>query len=162
MKILRRHWILLFLAASVVIWAGFHSLSFTRNLSPGPYRLAGIVEARDSYLVSEGHGSRGKKFERLVMQLISPALPGKYEHARLMTVDDTIAVLGPPDLIKKHSGSLDLIYLFDRVGKKDWFVDIEFSKSDPYADFYFNARSELDEGAFQPFSERRLTEMISR
>lgn len=112
-----------------------------------------IDQARKAYMTQEGHQARGAKFSELALMMDSATYPGKHASGRLYTQKEIIDLLGPPDLVRHGKSETEFAYFHDRFGKRDWAVYVSFSKSDPYAEFGYNASDVRDHSMWEKFNE---------
>jgi hypothetical protein len=82
---------------------------------------ASLIQFHQDYIVNEGYTRRGARFQRLAGAI---ELGQKKEP---MTEYDALILLGPPDYGDGKKYGSQFIYLFDRTGHQDGYVEFNFN-----------------------------------
>src|SRR5258706_9082664 len=82
---------------------------------------ASLIQFHQDYITNEGYTRRGARFQRLAGAI---ELGPKKEP---MTEYDALILLGPPDYGDGKKNGSQFIYLFDRTGHQDGYVEFNFN-----------------------------------
>jgi hypothetical protein len=113
-----------------------------------------LLGLQQEYEAGEGPNRRGKRFEALVGAIDSV----RWKEPPL-TEMELLEWLGPPDYGDSDERGASYLYLYDRFGAKDWYVEFELDRNGNIREIGYNATSTRDLKTLRPFSVLHLAKV---
>lgn len=98
-----------------------------------------LQEAMDKYESLEGPQTRGIYFE-----IVTRHLDEAMSSGTIINRSEILAKFNTPDYRWRDANTTGDVYLYDRFGKRDWFVLIAYNNRGQVNEFGYNATSELN------------------